>query len=400
MAGYSQKLCFLTAAIFGVAGVAKLVDLSEYDNQLSSWSLLSHNLARFGVVIGLPIVEVGLCAAYTCLPAYRKTAAAWMLTMLVIFSFAYAFEAYSGVPPDCACFGMLFRRMEFQNEVAWLFAKNAALGVPPVMVLWTGRRHASGVNAPRGRTLGVRGFTLVETLVVITVIAVIVAILLPALSHVRQSGRVSASLSNLRQHAGVFLLYTNDYAEQFPYFTRPEPGLSTPLVDPSGRVWNTYYFSAYHNWALALSDGYYNSTGSREGFSSPFRSMSPGVSWDYLYPCVFLADPAYWRTETRMVPPVQFRSIRLGEVVFPGAKVLISDECYWESTRHTSSPFAAGGFVDGHADRVAGRRHARQYGPGDGSGTPLSSPYGHHGGTTNAFMHLIGGVSERDIIDQ
>ncbi|NUQ68326.1 MAG: prepilin-type N-terminal cleavage/methylation domain-containing protein [Phycisphaerales bacterium] len=395
-----QKLCFLTAAAIGIAGFAKLVDLAEFDNQLSSWSLLSNAPTRFSVVLGLPIIEITLCAAYVCFPARRTAVALCMLVLFVVFSLAFIIEAHDGAPPGCACFGLLFRRMEFQNDAVWVVGKNALLAVPPVLVLWTGRRRALMENVPRGNAPDIRGFTLVETLAVIAVIAVIVAILLPVLSHVRRSGRVSATLNNLRQHAGIFLLYTNDYAEQFPYFTRPEPGLSTPLVDPSGRVWNTYYFGAFHNWALALSDGYYNSTGSREGFVSPFRAESPGVSWDYLYPCVFLADPAYWRSITRMVPPIQFRSTRLHDVVFPGAKVLISDECYWESTRYTSSPFAAGGCVDGHAEQVAGYRMAQQYGPGDGDGNPLSSPYGHHGGNTNAFMHLVGGVSERDFIDK
>lgn len=392
----AARLCWLTAVAFAVAGGAKLVDLGEFEGQLAGWSLLPHGLVRFGVVIGVPVVEIGLCAMYACFPARRRVVAAWMLVLLGVFSMAYAFEAFTGIPPDCACFGLFSRQLEFQNDAAWVLGRNAALGVPPMLVLWTGRRRASDAAAPTQDTRGVRGFTLLEMLVVITVIATIVAILLPALRYARRSGRESATLNNLRQHAGIFLLYGHDYREQFPYFTRPEPGASTPLVDPSGRVWKTNYFGAYRNWPIALSHGYYNGTGTRAGFASPFRAESPDSSWDYLYPCVFLADPTYWRYETRMVPPAQFRSTRHGDVAYPSAKVLLSDERYWEATKYSPSPRAAGGCVDGHAELVAASRLAPQYVLGEGTGSPLSSQYGFHAGRYDAFMHTIGGCAERD----
>jgi prepilin-type N-terminal cleavage/methylation domain-containing protein len=46
-----------------------------------------------------------------------------------------------------------------------------------------------------------RGFTLVELLVVITVIAVLVALLLPAVQMARESGRKTTCLNNQRNIA-------------------------------------------------------------------------------------------------------------------------------------------------------------------------------------------------------
>jgi prepilin-type N-terminal cleavage/methylation domain-containing protein/prepilin-type processing-associated H-X9-DG protein len=62
----------------------------------------------------------------------------------------------------------------------------------------------------------VKAFTLVELLVVIGIIAVLVAVLLPALNRVRESANGIKCLSNLRQIGLVFTMYVNDNKGAFP----------------------------------------------------------------------------------------------------------------------------------------------------------------------------------------
>ena len=122
-------------------------------------------------------------------------------------------------------------------------------------------------------------FTLIELLVVITIIAILVGLLFPALGKMREKGQASTCVSNLRQIGMAMLLYANDRNGQLPPYVSgtklwmqliTEAGYLKQTTTPSGTLgWGDQY------WACPASSPY---TGAIGGYGPMQTLLNNDVS--------------------------------------------------------------------------------------------------------------------------
>jgi prepilin-type N-terminal cleavage/methylation domain-containing protein/prepilin-type processing-associated H-X9-DG protein len=80
---------------------------------------------------------------------------------------------------------------------------------------------------------GRSGFTLIELLVVVVVITVLAAIAFPVTSHVVQSAKASACVSNLKNLGAALNLYLGEHSEIMPVLQAGRKSISenVPVID-------------------------------------------------------------------------------------------------------------------------------------------------------------------------
>lgn len=247
-----------------------------------------------------------------------------------------------------------------------------------------------------GKSLPRRGTTLVESILVIALLDVLIALLMPAIHRVRFRAIEDKSLTNCRSHAQILTTYTSDYKDCWPWLTSPTASRSIIRCVSRNEAFEARYFDVYRAWNIGLADGYYDGRLDDPSFAVPWSPGVPSFA-EYLFPCSFLADPAFFRAETQEEPPRQLRATRAAEVTFPSAKslvVAVLDDGQilarngWAQTRfHLAC-------VDGHA--VA--RNFSQLTPsfgGDGLAAPSMSD--HIGSIDEGPLHTLDGVAGRDL---
>lgn len=259
-------------------------------------------------------------------------------------------------------------------------------------------------NRP-GRSKSRPGFTLVETLICIMIVAIVVSLTAPHLHDARTAARRSVSLANLRMHGAIFAIYGGDFKDTFPCYTDRTSEWSDVAAEALGIGRRIKYFWGSGMWNIALADRYYDGDPFLRCFYPPTFPYGVDMpvgesrgSTPYQYACVFIAAPEYWNPDTR-TGPSQWSATRFDQVLFPSDKSLLTNTFIAPLPRDSSEaplppkPTTVWEFacVDGSTRTLLNNAAVRGYLRGDG---PWTEPV--HPGDLEPGTHTLDGVRGRD----
>jgi prepilin-type N-terminal cleavage/methylation domain-containing protein/prepilin-type processing-associated H-X9-DG protein len=190
----------------------------------------------------------------------------------------------------------------------------------------------------------VRGFTLVELLVVIGIIALLISVLMPALAGARSQSQAVACLSNVRQIAVASMMYVND-TKRFVTFV-PATG-TRPAMDRKELLY-PYLQQGKNNSDTDGSQVWTCPSNARvsEEASYGFNTNLNGIRITKVRrssETVALCDAGL--TDQPALGP------SLATHCWPPGKASTSASCRPNHLRHPKQRIGVG-FVDGHAERL------------------------------------------------
>ncbi|MGE3108598.1 MAG: type II secretion system protein [Phycisphaerales bacterium] len=220
------------------------------------------------------------------------------------------------------------------------------------------------------------GFTLIELLVVIAVIAILVALILPAVGKARETGRTVICTSNVKQVMLAFTSYATDYKQM------PGTYWQGPInLDWSGRNNQSYTSNpAAYSHPFQASVLYDYVSGAEQVLACPTAKRQANTYYDYT--AIIRLGGARLGLEWRMTYPVNPANLSQGVKQFPGVPLLIEENHLFFNAQYDDGSFA-------NLDQFSTRHGSREFGS-EAGGRGGGCNVGYLDGSAGLFKSPIG----------